>query len=63
MEYERDCYWVRFRYDQNPGADLHSGEQSTKGSSHGGCGDVDTDAEQEFVALVEAGDEECKATM
>jgi hypothetical protein len=37
-------------------------EQTTKGSSHRRGRDVDADAEQEFVALVEAGDEECKTT-
>jgi hypothetical protein len=37
-------------------------EQTTKGSSHRRSRDVDADTEQEFVALVEAGDEERKTT-
>jgi hypothetical protein len=41
--------------DQN---DLRGGEQAAKGSSHGRSRDVDADAEQELVALVEAGYEE-----
>jgi hypothetical protein len=37
---------------------LHGGEQAAKGSSHGRSRDVDADAEQELLALVEAGYEE-----
>jgi hypothetical protein len=47
---------------QSVSAVLHSSEQSTEGACHGCCGYVDTDTEQELVALVEAGDEEGKPT-
>lgn len=60
---ERGCHCVSLGHDARHTADLHSGEQSAKSSSHGGCRYVDADAEQELVALVEAGDEEGKATM
>jgi hypothetical protein len=41
---------------------LHRGEKAPESSSHGSSGDVYTNAEQEFVALVEAGNEEGKTT-
>jgi hypothetical protein len=60
LEYEQDYDEISLQCDLKMWQYLHSGKQPTEGSSHGGCGYVNANAEQQFVALVEAGDEECK---